>query len=255
MSSLKKRRGPLPFRYVFLTSFIIFALLTILGVFFVEKGIRPTLITIANTETQKIGTLAINQAVSKKTLEDFNTDKDMIDYIITENGKLVAVEFNSAKANKFLHDVNYSVQSYLNDLERGKVRNLSVPENVEIEREGLSITENGIIYMMPLGQVTNNALLAHLGPKVPVRFSIIGDVKSKFNYHAEELGINNTKLTISVDIDVDVKIVIPFATETNVVSTSLPLAMVLLQGDVPEFYSAGGEKGITPAVIDRSKNR
>ncbi|MCT8136664.1 sporulation protein YunB [Anaerobacillus sp. CMMVII] len=250
---IKKRRGPMSFRTILLVSAFIFIFLTIQALIIVEKGIRPTLVTIASTETQKIGTLAINQAVSKKTLED-SFNREMIEYISTENGKFLGVEFNAAVAHRFLHDVTHSVQVYLNDLERGRIRELSIPEDVDLDRDGISISERGIIYMMPLGQITNNALLAHLGPKVPVRFSVIGNVKSNFSHKAEELGINNTLLTISVDIEVDVKVIIPFATETNVVRTSFPLAWVYLHGDVPEFYSTGGERGSVPAVIDRTKS-
>ncbi|WP_096436720.1 sporulation protein YunB [Alteribacter populi] len=246
-----KRRGPLPFRYVFLISFIIFILLTAQGLYIVEKGIRPTLLNIANTETQRIGTLAINHAITKKIQQGADLNEEMIEYVTTENGKVTAVQFNASLANEFLHQVTDSVQSYLNDIEHGRVRDIYIPSDVDIERDGVSITEDGIIHMIPIGQATNNALLAHLGPRVPVRFSAIGDVKSEFSHEAIELGINNTQITITVDMEVDVKIVIPFSTKTEVVSTSLPVAVVFLQGDVPEFYSAGGDNGVFPAILNQ----
>ncbi|MCD8502072.1 MAG: hypothetical protein LRY71_10840 [Bacillaceae bacterium] len=65
------RKGPLPFRYVFLISFIIFCVMTVQGLYLVERGIRPTLLDIAQTETQRIATLAINDAVSKKNIRKY----------------------------------------------------------------------------------------------------------------------------------------------------------------------------------------
>ncbi|MBB5173531.1 sporulation protein YunB [Texcoconibacillus texcoconensis] len=242
----RKRKGPLPFRYVFLISFIIFCILTVQGLFIVEKGIRPTLIEIARTETQRIGTLAINDAISKKILE--NTDMEhLIEYQTDNSGEIVSVEFNSHIYNRVLQESTQRVQSYLNDIEHGRVRNIDVPEGVDIEMEGATFAEDGIIHMIPLGQATNNALLAHLGPRVPVRLSVIGDVQTNLNENIQHVGINNTYISISIDFEVDARVIIPFATDTAIIETTVPVGMVLVPGEVPEFF--GGTDGISPAIM------
>ncbi|ADU30885.1 sporulation protein YunB [Evansella cellulosilytica] len=234
--SKKRRRSPLPFKYVILFSFLIFIILIIQGLIIIEKGIRPTLIEIANTETQRIGTLAINQAITNELHDDINLE-EMVTYIQDDNGKIVAIELDTAIQNKFLYEVTNSVQSYLLDIEQGRITDLSLPRDIEIEYDDLTFSDNGIVHTIPLGQATGNALLAHIGPNIPVRFSTIGEVQSNINQDYQSLGINNTKITLTVDVEVDVKVVIPFATDTNPVKTSLPIANIFIVGDVPYFYS------------------
>ncbi|PYZ92908.1 sporulation protein YunB [Salipaludibacillus keqinensis] len=247
----RKKKGPLPFKYVFSISLIIFAILTIYGLVVVEKGIRPTLIEIAKTETQRIGTLAINDAISRHILEDTEME-ELVEVEKDDQGKVMFVQYNPVIYNRVLQETTKRVQNYLNDIEHGRVRDIRIPNEVDIHSEGATFSEDGIIHMIPLGQATNNALLAHLGPRVPVRLSAIGDVKSQLKENVLHVGINNTYMSVSVEIEVDVKVVIPFATDTEVVKTSIPVAMVWIPGEVPEFYSgSGGEGGMTPAVIQR----
>ncbi|PYZ95746.1 sporulation protein YunB [Alteribacter lacisalsi] len=240
----KRRKGPLPFRYVFLISFLIFSLMTAQGLVIVEKGIRPTIIAIAKTETQRIGTLAINDAISKKILENTNME-DIIEYEMGPDGKVSNMSINPVIYNRVLQETTHRVQSYLNDIEHGRVRDIGIPSDVDVEREGASFTEDGIIHMIPLGQATKNSLLAHLGPRVPVRLTAIGDVKSQLRDEVVSTGINNTWISVSVDIEVDVKVVIPFATDTEIVKTSIPVAMEFIPGEVPEFYGSG----LMPSIV------
>ena len=219
--------------------------MTVQGLWLVEKGIRPTLLHIAKTETQRIGTLAINQAVYKKTLENTNME-NLIEAEKDNDGKITSVNFNPVIANRVLHETTFNVQKYLNDIALGKIKDLSIPDSIEVEQHGEQYYKEGIIHMIPLGQATNNALLAHLGPKVPVRLTAIGDVKSQLSRNVEATGINNTTIEYMVDITVDVKIVIPFATDTEVVETSILVGSIFVPGVVPEFFHAGGGDGNMP---------
>lgn len=245
----RPKKGPLPFRYVVLISFLIFCILTVQGLWVVEKGIRPTLIEIAKTETQRIATTAINEAVRKKTLENTDLDK-LIEYQLDNNGRIISAHFNSVIVSRVLQETTLNVQRYLNDVARGNVKDLAIPEGIEVEQDGFK--QQGIIHMIPLGQATNNALLAHLGPKVPVRLTAIGDVKSQIHREVVSVGINNAWISLSIEITVDVRVVIPFATETEVVQTLIPVGYMYIQGDVPQFFHAGGDGSMPmPAIINQ----
>ncbi|MEB1808998.1 MAG: sporulation protein YunB [Bacillaceae bacterium] len=247
------KKGPLPFRYVLLLSFVIFVVLTAQGLWLVEKGIRPTLIHIAKTETQVLGTEAINDAISKKIAEQL----DMEELLIIEkdqNGDISSITFNSAIATRVQAEATQRVQRYLRLMEQGRVHEMVLPDGVEVDFNQEVYTQDGIIYTIPLGQATNNALLAHLGPQIPVRFTAIGDVKANMRHQVENTGINNTMLSLYLDLQVDVKIVIPFATDMEVVKTSIPIGMTLVPGKVPEYYNVGGT-GPAPTFIRESEIR
>ncbi len=245
-------KGPLPFRYVFIISLLLFTLFTVQGLWLVEKGIRPTLMAIAHTETQKIATQAINDAISNKIVESIDIE-DMIEIETDSNGQVTSVNFNSEMYNRVLSEATLRTQKYLKMVEEGTIEDLGLPEEIEQELETENFTDQGIIHVIPLGQATNNALLAQLGPRVPVQFSAIGDVKSSMSESIFESGINNTYMRISVDIEVDVRVVIPFATDTAVVSTSIPVGMVFISGEVPQFYNAGDGDMPSPAIIQEQE--
>ncbi|MDT8858662.1 sporulation protein YunB [Alkalihalobacillus sp. MEB130] len=252
----RARKGPLPFRYVLLLSFLIFVVLTVQGLWIIEKGIRPTLVHIATTETRKIATLAINDAVSKKISSSLNQEELFItDY--TSDGMIRSVQFNSQIYTRVLSEATARVQRYLRLVEQGQQFDITIPDEVELdegEAQGMQDidAEGGIIHTIPLGQATNNALLAHLGPQIPVRFSAIGDVKTDMSYKVVDSGINNTTLSYHIDVEVDVKIVIPFATDTDTVSTQIVIGSIFVPGEVPEYYSQGGGGMILPAGVDKT---
>jgi len=236
----RTKKGPLPFRYVFMISFAIFIVLTIKGLWIIDQSIRPTLMHIATTETRVIATRAINDAVFEKVSSDLKQEE-----LFISSGNNV-YQFNTQIYNRILSEATNRVQRHLKAIEQGE----------EFSVEGVSDShsyQDGIIYKIPLGLATNNALLAQLGPEIPVRFSAIGDVKTDLNLEVINTGINNTTLSVNFDVIVDVKIVIPFATDTEAIKTTVPVGLITIQGEVPQFYSQGGGM-ILPADLPNNND-
>ncbi|MDQ0162060.1 sporulation protein YunB [Bacillus alveayuensis] len=239
---LKKRRrlpkrGPLPFRYVFLLTFVFFIFSTAGGLWIINKGIEPTLVSVAETETKRIATLVINNAINKQINDEVDVNK-LIVVETDENGKVTTIDFNAQMVNSILAKITQKVQRNLREAEKGNIDVLDIPD-IEVETEG-EPEEEGIIYYIPLGQATNNALLGNLGPRVPVRFYVIGNVVSDVKKSIEPYGINNALIEISVHVTVNVQVVIPFATSTTTVENTIPIAFRAVQGDVPQFYNGNG---------------
>jgi sporulation protein YunB len=231
------RGGPLPFRYVFLLTFVFFILSTTVSIWIINKGIEPTLMDIAEKETKRIANLVINNAINQQITEDDIDVKDLITVQQDEYGKISSIDFNAAVVQRVLAKTQNRVLKNLKAATQGNLKELEYPD-VEIEIDGPE--EQGIIYYIPLGQAANNTLLGNLGPKIPVRFYVIGDVGADMKDEIEQFGINNAFIKILVHIEVNVQIVIPFATKTTTVSTDIPVAMRIIQGEVPNFYNNGG---------------
>ena len=242
----RRRRGPLPFRYVMMISFVIFTLLTFQGLWIVEAGIKPTLMEIAKAETQRIAQQAINEAVTKKMVRDFEELEENNELIVTEtdaNGRIVSANVSTNVFNRIWSEATKHAQEYLNLSERGEINQYSeMLEGIEVEGS----MENGIIHYIPLGQATRNALLANLGPRVPVRFIPIGEVQSEPKSHVQLVGINNVWVEINIKLEVDVDVVIPFGVDTQKVVTNVPIVYTLINGEVPQFYAPGSE--VPPAI-------
>ncbi|SFE94024.1 sporulation protein YunB [Alteribacillus iranensis] len=233
---------PLSFKKVLLISLLIFGLLTAQGIWLVNQQIAATLMHIATMETQKIATSAINHAVSK-TVEDVDMN-ELIEIEKDEDGEIVSIGFDGTVYNRVVTNAVNEAQHYLMKMERGQV-----PEGSSGIVAHSTSGEEGALYSIPLGRATNNALLAQLGPLIPIQLTAIGDVDVELNESIKEKGINNTWVRVSLDLEVDVEVIIPFATKTDVVVTTVPVGMLFIPGKVPDIYSSSNNEGMNPAVI------
>lgn len=229
------KRGPLPLRYVFLLTFVFFTLATAVSLWIVNKGIEPVLMEIAEKETKRIANLVINNAVEQQFLKENTEMSDLIMVQKDESGKIASVDFNTAVVNRILAKTDNYVMQSLKAATEGKIAELELPD-AELEK----MENNGIIYYIPIGQITDNSLLGNLGPRVPVQFQIIGNVASDVTKEIKPFGINNALIEVDIHVSVDIQVVIPFATKAATVSTDIPIAMQVIQGEVPEFYNDGG---------------
>ncbi len=236
-----RKRGPLPFRYVLLLSFVFFLLSTALGIWLVNKGIEPSLMRYAESKTKQIASQVINKAINKKTVE-------VGDVIAIEPGQGDAQPSASLKTeviNQKLSEITSEIQKNLNAAEKGDLASLEQLTDVDIEVNKKK--EDGIIWSVPLGQATNMALLGNLGPKIPVRFHAIGEVRPDVKINPKPMGINNTWIDVAIHLEVSVQIITPFATQITKLEQNIPVGGRLIQGDVPQFYNNGGG-GITPSI-------
>ncbi|WP_160722413.1 sporulation protein YunB [Bacillus sp. USDA818B3_A] len=237
-----RKPGPLPFRYVLMLSFILFLFSTATGLWLVNKGIEPTLMRIATSETRNIASLVINRAITKRTT-NVGDNNEVIKIVPGSNGKGQNAQLNTDLINRVLAETTAQIQRNLKTAKKGDIALLE--SDVEIETENTE-KEDGIVWYIPLGQATNITLLGNIGPKIPVKFHAIGEVEPDVHIETKEMGINNTWMEVSVDIEVSVQIITPFATEVTKLKQSIPVGSALVEGEVPQFYNSGG--GITPSI-------
>lgn len=235
------RKGPLPFRYVLLLSFVFFLLSTAVGIWIVNKAIEPTLMRYAEFQTKKIASEVINHAIKKQTM---NID-EIIEVSPGSNGKVSAVKLKTEVVTRLLANTVEQIQKNIQSAEKGELTTLEEVTNVEIKMERAK-GEDGIVWYIPLGQATNMALFGNLGPKIPVRFSAVGDVQPDIKMNAKPMGINNTWIEVSMALKVSVQIITPFATKMTELHQTVPLGAGLIPGDVPQYFNGG--TGGTPAI-------
>ncbi|KAA6450552.1 sporulation protein YunB [Bacillus swezeyi] len=237
------KRGPLPFRYVMLLSFVFFILSSTISLLIINTSIKPTLLNIAEMETNRIATHVIQEAVEDYMNEDENV-QNMVDIKSDENGKVTTINFNS----HVVRDMQTKITKRLHD-------NLKVTETEEFNSSATTPDDqsDGVIYQIPLGQTTGNSLLGNLGPKIPVRFNVVGDVFTDFKQSVKPYGINNALINLGVLVEVKIRVVIPFATKTAVVKNTVPATIQAVHGDVPDFYSGSGSQ-TAPSIQIPSKD-
>ncbi|WP_261130434.1 sporulation protein YunB [Bacillus sp. Marseille-Q3570] len=242
----RPRKRPLPFQHVFIISFIIFSLLTAQALWLVNKGIEPALMEIAETETADMAQLAIQSAVKNRIVDTGNTD-GLINVTLDNEGKVARVSTDPKVVNEVQSLATANVQSLLEQIERGKRPDFANFAGIEVNRE--DEYSNGIFTEIPLGRATNNALLANLGPNIPVRFRIIGSVESYFYESTKTAGINTVHLQGWIEVIVKTQIVVPFETKEKVITTNVMLVSELIPQDVPYYYHKGDSStGAQPVI-------
>ena len=222
-----------------LIAIIICVLLFTVSFVFIDyysKKALPLLLSYAEAETKKLIILVINKAVTKQ-INNVDTN-DIFDVTYNNNGEVILVDFNSKRTSIALSTITSLVELNLRAIEEGRIDMLELPDN-SLEAFDTELLEKGIIFEVPLGIVSNSAFLSNLGPKVPVKLSLIGDVSSGFSTDVVEYGINNALITLYIDVEVDAKIIIPVFSNDIKISASIPIAMKVIQGKIPEYYLNG----------------
>ncbi|WP_459501697.1 sporulation protein YunB [Bacillus sp. C1] len=221
------RKGPLPFRHVLLISFIIFLLLTLQGVWIVNKSIQPTLIKYGEVQTHKMATAVMTKAVKDRIQEGFDVDS-LMKVQNDKNGKVSTIDLNTKQVNEILTSTTAYIEKYLHQVEEGDMKVLGLPE------------ESGVSMSVPLGRITENALLGNLGPDIPIDFTTIGHVNTDIKQNVKPHGINNTAIEVVMEVDVTLQVIIPFRTKEITVKQNIPIATRIVQGEVPTYYGSDG---------------
>lgn len=217
---------------------ILISIITMSSLFinYYSQKALPLILSYAEAETKKLTILVINKAVIKQ-INNMDTD-EIFNIVYNKDGEISLVDFNSKKTSEILSTMTSLVELNLRAIEEGKIDMLELPDN-SLDNYDMSLLEKGIIVEVPLGIVTNSNLLYNIGPKIPVKLSLVGDVSTGFSTEVVEYGINNALLKLMINIKVDTKIILPIVSDQITIDCSIPIAMKVIQGKIPSYYIDG----------------
>lgn len=232
---------------VFICILVLGIILLVLCFRFISNKASPILMEYAELETRKIASIIINNAVAKNVTENIDIEEL---FLITkdDDGQIKTIDFNPITVNKILTQTTNSVQVNLKYIEQGKVELLDISNNALLEYD-LDKLKQGIIYEIPSGVVFNNALLSNLGPKVPVKFNLVGNIVSYINTKVTNYGINNALIEVNIVLELSEQVILPFLTDKIQIMTSVPVALKLIQGTVPNYYFNGMDQNSPSLAI------
>lgn len=214
---------------------ILILISTFLIISIIGKKITPILMTYAEKKAKSIATVMITEAVNNNVFKDMNKD-DLFIQNKDKNGNVISTDFNPVIVNTVLNKITIYVQNYLEQLETGKIENLELSSSI-LKSYDVEKLKKGIIYEIPSGIIFNNSLLSNLGPKIPVKINLNGDVITDIKTDVTSYGINNALIKVSVNIKVYMQVIIPFKTKEIVVDNNIPIIMKLVEGMVPSYYN------------------
>lgn len=174
---------------------------------YVNTEIRPTLMQLAEYEARSV-TVQIIHTTVEQTVKEEKLDFGKI-YTISQN----CVQMDAAAANQLKNILVSAVQEAIKNTP---------------ERE----------YQIPFGSLTGNSLLSGHGPAWSVDWQPQGYVQAEWQESSESLSINTVRYSVDLQISVTVNMVLDGRTETLTTTDSIPLASVLLCGEIPNAYAA-----------------
>ncbi|MBH5317494.1 sporulation protein YunB [Paenibacillus sp. GSMTC-2017] len=197
-------------RKIFLMFIVFMMLLSIPSFIFIERNLRPPLMTIAKVRVKQVATQAINKAITEQVARKSESEK-LIDWKMNGNGKISGFMLNYAEHMSITSQTIETVQSTLSEIK-------DIPEHI------------------PIGHALNSAIISSFGPRVPVKFEPVGAVKVELSTRERNAAINMVLVEVYIKVVAEVSIIIPFDTEPQIVETEIPISYLLVVGDVPMYY-------------------
>ena len=204
---------------------------------YINNKVGPLLLNYAEIESKKLSSIIVSKAINNEIAKEL-TIANLFIVTKSEDGEIRTIDFNPVLVNQLLLKATTAVQTNLKYLEDGDIDKLELGENVLINYDPNNLRQ-GIFYKVPIGIVFNNALLANLGPKIPVRFSLIGDIIANVMTNVTNYGINNALIDAKIHLKLNQRVILPIATRDISVEVTVPIALKIVQGVVPEYYFNG----------------
>lgn len=205
---VRKRRRQRKFLWFLVPALLLYSLIS--GFLFVERSLRPTLITIAEARAKVIATQAVNESINERVGPNVKYEA-LVAVREDKDGNVTWAQINTVEINRLTNQITLAVQDQFKRFRSETIR-------------------------IPLGQVYGSPILANLGPRIPVEITPIGTVQTTVSDTFEEAGINQTRHKIYCIVHSDVRMVLPFITQTVEVESQVPLADMIYLGRVPNTY-------------------
>ncbi|WP_427108560.1 sporulation protein YunB [Lysinibacillus xylanilyticus] len=215
---------------------------TIIGVFlfiyYLNEQLMPTYLEYAAVQTGKIASSVVSKAIDSRTSSVMDVNDILVE--VSPNNQ-ADLKINTETINRVRTETVNQVKVYLEQAEQGELSHLPNLDNVEYDFNKIN-EGNGVVFYVPISQAANMPILGNLGPKIPIRFHVIGNVHSEVTSSITEYGINSAYVEVGIHIEVNVQIIVPFASKTTTVTQDIPVAMGLVRGTVPDVYSNGSSE-------------
>lgn len=218
----------------------LFILIVFVSTFFTLRTIKPKISEVlkiyAESEITTISTYIINEAINESVIKNLETE-NLMEIITNKNEEIISVNFNTTYINKTLVVINKSILNNLKKIENGEFSSI---DSSIFKKEK---SRNGFIYYIPLGVVSDNPAVADLGPKIPIKTTLVGAVTSDIKTELKEYGINNSLMKVYVEVSANLKFVMPFVTDDLKIKEEIPIVIKIINGSIPEVY--GGSYAVT----------
>lgn len=195
--------------------FILIILFSLIMVYYISNKVMPNLIIYTENIVKEEGITLVSENITDKVINIL--DKEDLFYIDKDNeGNIESIDYNSKVVNEIIKESSDVVQDNFN-----KYKN----EN------------NNIIAYVPIFSGSNNIFLENLGPKVPIKLVLDGNVITSLETNVKEYGYNSALIEISIRIEANVEVILPFKTKKEKIVNNIPISIKIVQGNINSIFT------------------
>lgn len=232
---------------IFIFSIIMVIIISYLIIKIVGDLAVPPLKKYAKREANKLTNIIVTRTIDKIVNEDLDVDEL---YIVNKdsNNNINMIDFNTIQVNSLLTNVITQIQNNLQNIQDGNLDKINI-EELGLEKYDKDNLEKGIIYRIPLGIISNNTILSNLGPTIPVKVNLNGEISGNISTKVTNYGINNALIETIINLEINQLVMLPISSEVMKVTANIPIAMKLVQGIVPNYYFNGIDKNSNTLTV------
>lgn len=209
----KCRKPPHPIRRRLYAGIAVLLLLVCGYLYLVQTSFKPTLEELAEYECRAIVVKAMNLAVSREMEENPKTYQGLYKLEYSETGDLLAVQADTAALNLARSGLIQAVEE-----------SLAILEETDLE--------------IPYGSLTGITAFGGLGPTWKLTLLPDAYVEGTLQEEVQSVSVNRTQYSLFLDLQVTISMILDGNTATAQVNDRIPVASLLLNGEIPTYYAA-----------------
>ena len=185
-------------------------------------------------EARKIVSLIINTSMSKNMFDEVGVS-DLLMISKNSYGNIKDIDINTYKETLILDAVISKIEKKLDAMEKGDFDSLDIDLR-DVSEIYYDRIKDGIVYYIPFGSMTGSGFISNIGPYIPIKLILIGDVIANLDSNIREYGINNAMIEVDVNVRVTMLVSFAFISKRIEVKSSRPIIMKIIQGEIPDYY-------------------
>ena len=189
--------------------FIIILIIAILTFIRIVSSISPIFETLCKEKARSIATGICNEE-STKIIQNYRYE-DLVTISKDKDDNITMIKSNIAPINLIISDVAQNIQTKINEKTQDKI---------------------GI----RLGAFLGIRMLSGVGPMLPIKISVVGNVDTNLISEFNESGINQTIHRIYLQVDCEINIVTQYKQTNERISNQILIAENVIVGKIPETY-------------------
>lgn len=203
--------------------FVVFDLIVTIN--YIGNGITPIVDELVIKITNDNINHLLFKLVNKDVMGNIDVD-DIIKLNVNSKDEIVSVDYKVDNMYRYLSDTVNQIYNNITLL--------------DIDHEYFDSDKQ--LFKVPIGIISDNVLISHIGPKINVRIDLLDNVEIGYKTKVNNYGINNSLVELYLVVEVKNNIINPFYKESFGDRYELLIASRLVVGKVPSYYNGEYEK-------------